>query len=329
MKRNIILFLLLAFGLFQTIFAQEVVNVSNSRGYLLGPGDSIAVKVLGESQFDFEAALDENGSIEVPFFDKPFSAMCKNEREIKAEVTQMLSKYLRTPQISVKIAERKSRAPVTIYGEVRKPDTFTLMRKFRLSEIIAAAGGSSDEAGGIVQIFRTQPPMCGDPDEIADWKAQAANTQGVPSSIYSLSSIKQGTEASNPVIYPGDIIVVEKAKPVYIVGEVKAGQGVYIRENGLSLMEAITMVGGVNKEAKTKDIKIYRLKPNSKERDTIAVNYDVLRKEGKQIMLEPYDIVEVDKVKKTLAQTIFEIAIGGGKAALTTIPGGAASRILY
>lgn len=329
MKRSVILFLLLVFGLFQTIFAQEVVSDSTSRGYLLGPGDEIAVKVLGESQFDFEAALDENGNIEVPFFDKPLLAMCKNERDLRTEVTQLLSKYLRTPQISVKIKERKSRAPLTIYGEVRNPQQFVLMRKFRLSEVIAAAGGSNDEAGGVVQIFHTQPPMCGNPDEIADWKAQAANTNGVPSSLYTLSSIKQGGEASNPVVYPGDIVVVEKAKPVYLIGEVRSAQGVYIKENGLSLMEAITLVGGLTREAKTKDIRIYRLKPNSKEREEIALNYDTLRKEGKQVMLEPYDIIEVDKTKKSLAQTILEIAIGGGKAALTGLPGGATQRILY
>ncbi len=329
MKKTVFLFLLLAFGLFNTIFAQEVVNASTSRGYLLGPGDEIAVKVLGEQQFDFEAALDENGSIEVPFFEKPLLAMCKNERELRTDVTQLLGKYLRSPQVSVKIKERKSRAPLTIYGEVRNPQQFILMRKFRLSEVIAAAGGSSDDAGGIVQIFRTQPPMCGDAEEIADWKAQAANTNGVPSSIYTLSSIKQGSEASNPIVYPGDIVVVEKAKPVYIVGEVKSPQGVYIKENGLSLMEAITMVGGLNREAKTKDIRIYRLKPNSKDREEIALNYEVLRKEGKQVMLEPYDIIEVDKAKKSIGQLILDIAINGGKTFVGGFPAGATNRILY
>lgn len=329
MKKNVFLFLLLASGLLQTAFAQEIVPTSNSRGYLVGPGDEIAVKVLGEPQFDFEAALDENGSIEVPFFDKPFSAMCKSERELKLEVTQLLGKYLRTPQVSLRIKERKSRPTVTIYGEVRNQQTFTLMRKFRLSELIAAAGGSNDDAGGMVQVFRTQPPICGEPSEIAEWKAQAANTQDIPSSRYSLSSIKQGNEASNPIIYPGDIILVERAKPVYLVGEVKNPQGVYIKENGLSLMEAITLVGGVNREAKTKDIKIYRLKENSKERTEIAVNYDVLRKEGRQIMLEPYDIIEVDKTKKSIAQIILDIATNAGKTAAGSFSGGVSNRILY
>ena len=67
------------------------------------------------------------------------------------------------------------------------------------------------------------------------------------------------------------------------------------------------MVGGVNREAKTKEIKIYRLKENSKDREVIAVNYDLIKKgEQKDVMLEPYDIVEVDKSKKSIGQIIFE-----------------------
>ena len=51
--------------------------------------------------------------------------------------------------------------------------------------------------------------------------------------------------------------------------------------------------------SETKDIKIYRLKPNSKDREIIAANYDLIRKQQqKDIMLQPYDIVEVDKARK-------------------------------
>ncbi|MEJ7699966.1 MAG: hypothetical protein WKF71_10025 [Pyrinomonadaceae bacterium] len=71
-------------------------------------------------------------------------------------------------------------------------------------------------------------------------------------------------------------------------------------------MQALAMVGGVRREAKTKDIKIYRLKANSKDRETISVNYDSIKKgQQKDVMLEPYDIVEVDKAKKSIQQSCF------------------------
>jgi len=112
MRRNVILFLILTVGLIQTLFSQENVPATisqstapttSARGYLLGPGDEIIVKVLGEKDFDFEAELDENGNIEVPFFDKPIAAMCKSERELRGDVSKLLGKYLRMPQVSLRV----------------------------------------------------------------------------------------------------------------------------------------------------------------------------------------------------------------------------------
>lgn len=331
MRRNIILFLILTVCLIQAIFAQETINVSNSRGYLLGPGDEIVTKVLGEPQFDFEASVDENGNIEVPFFDKPIMAMCKSERELKAEVTAALSKYLRNPQVSLRTKERKSRPPTSIYGEVKSPQQVILYRQARLSELLALAGGETIDAGGLVQVIRPTAPMCGNTEEVTEWNTQAANTKSAPMKLFSISSIKAGSIEANPIIYPGDIVTVDKAKPVYLIGEVKGGQGgLYIKENGLSLFTAIGMVGGVNREAKTKEVKIYRLKANSVDREIISANYELIQKgQQKDIMLEPYDVIEVDKAKKNWKQVIMDLAVGGAKTAFSTFTTGVPTRILY
>lgn len=330
MRRNVILFLILIIGLMQTAFAQETIPVSNSRGYLLGPGDEIVVKVLGEKDFDFEAALDENGNIEVPFFNKPIPAMCKNERELKADVTKLLAKYLRTPQVSLRIKERNSRPAAMVYGEVRSPQQFVLMRQVRLMELLSQSGGVNDESSGIVQVYRPQAPMCGSTDEIAEWKAQTNELQSIPARLYSISSVLKGNEESNPIIYPGDIVVVQKAKPVYIIGEVSAPQGVYIKEDGLTLREAISKVGGIARENKVKEIFILRLKPNSKDREQIPVNWELLSKnEGKDPMLEPYDIVQVNKPKKPIHELILELAIGGGRTIFQGVTSGVSTRIIY
>ncbi len=105
------------------------VDAATQKGYLIGPGDEITAKVLGESQFDFVASVDENGKIEVPFFDKPIVAKCVSERDLRTEVTKLLSRYLKNPQISLRVTDRKSRPPATIYGEVRTPQQVVLTRR--------------------------------------------------------------------------------------------------------------------------------------------------------------------------------------------------------
>lgn len=305
-------------------------NVKAPVNYLLGPGDVIEGKVLGESTFDFVASVDEDGNIEVPFFDQPVMAKCRSERELRADVTKLVSKYLRSPLVSVRITERKSRPPATIFGEVRTPQQVILTRKTSLLEVLSFSGGVTEDAGGMVQVFRTQTPMCSDNTENDAWKSATGENLDVPSRMYSLSSLRLGLEEANPLIYPGDVVVVQKAAPVYITGEVNQPVGLLLKEGGLSLSQAMAMVGGVRREAKTKDIKIYRLKPNTKDREVISVNYDLIKKEKqKDVMLEPYDIVEVDKSKKSIGQIAFEVITGAGRQGLSAVTSGLGTRILY
>lgn len=313
-------------------FAQDVsVDMQKAKGYQLYPGDEVTGKILGEEQFNFVATVNEDGYIEVPFFDKPVNAKCRTERELRADVTELLSKYLRSPQLSLRITDRKSRPPATIYGEVRTPQQVLLMRKATLVELLAFSGGVTEEAGGTIQVFRTQAPLCADGTAENIWKNDSNDPTSVPSRTYSLASVKSGREEANPIIYPGDVIVVQKASPVYITGEVNFPQGIYLKEGGMTLTEAIAKIGGVRREAKTKDIKIYRLKSaNSKEREIISANYDLI-KSGKQkdLPLEPQDIIEVDKAKDSIAQSILKIAIGAGRQAVGSLSGGVGYRVLY
>ncbi|MDQ3711837.1 MAG: SLBB domain-containing protein [Acidobacteriota bacterium] len=331
MKFKVLLGFIVMFGLFQVVFGQEVsVTPEEQRGYLIGPGDEITGKVLGEEQFDFIATIDEDGKFQVPFFDKTIEARCRTEKEVRSEVTELLSKYLKNPQISVRVTQRKSRSPVIVTGEVRVPQQVELRREARLLELISFAGGETNDAGGMVQVFRTTPLICADPNQKDDWIAESNNGTDVPSRLYSLGNLRLGREEANPIIYPGDVIVVQKASPVYITGEVVAPQGIILKGGGTSLTEAIAKIGGVRREAKTKDIKIYRLKANSKDREIISVNYDRIKKgEQKDVMLEPYDIVEVDKSKKSIPQLILETALGVGRTAIGGIGNALPQRVLY
>lgn len=331
MKSKFVIVSILLLGSLQTVFGQDIiVRPEEARAYLIGPGDRITGKVLGEEEFSFESIVDDDGRIQIPFSDDGVMAKCRSEKQLRAGVIELWSKYLKNPQVTVQVTERKSRPPVTIYGEVKQQQQIDLRREARLLELISFAGGVTEEAGGLIQVFRTRPPLCNDATEDNLWKAETNDSLDVPSRMYSIGSVRKGRDDANPVILPGDIIVVQKAAPVYFTGEVRQATGVLIKDGGLSLSQAIAMVGGVNREAKTKDIKIYRLKENSKDRDIIAVNYDLIKKgEQKDVMLEPYDIVEVDKSKKSVGQVIFETLTGTAKTAIGGLGGGLPQMILY
>lgn len=328
MKVKVLFFIAIALCVAQISFGQQTtVPATLAQGYLLGPGDVVEGKVLGEDQFNFVSTVDEDGKIQVPFFEEGVAAKCKTEKQLKADVAKLLSKYLKNPQVSVRVTERKSRPPAIVSGEVNEKQQVILYRKARLLELINLAGGLKKEASGMIEVFHTQPPVCtASAEEDAFWKNEIAISRETPSKMYSFASVKSGSDQSNPVIYPGDLIVARKAPPVYVIGEVVALREINIPENGLSLMEAVAQAGGLNREAKKKEITIQRLKPNSKEREFLKVNYELI-KTGKQkdVMLQPDDIIVVDKTKKSIAQTILEIATGSVQSFSNVLP----QRVLY
>ena len=307
-----LLILAVSFCLSQIVFAQAVPTESDvQKGYLIGPGDEVTGKVLGETQFDFVATVDEDGKIEVPFFDQPIVAKCRTERELRTEVAKLLAKYLRSPQISVRVTQRNSRPPVSIYGEVRQPQQVPLTRTAHLLELLSHAGGVTEKSGGMIQVFRTRPPMCGNASIDSAWKPAGDSMLDVPSRIYSLATLRQGREEANPEIFAGDIIMVQKAAPVYVTGEVIRPGEINLPEGGLPLTQAIAMASGITREAKTKNVKIYRRKLGSPQPEIITTNFDQIKKgTQKDLMLEPFDIVEVDKAPKKFSAYLLEFVVG-------------------
>lgn len=331
MKIKFLFIVSVLFFLSGAVFGQPVSadTLLPIKGYLLGPGDELSVKVLGEQQFDFLATVDEDGKIGVPFVDKRVVAKCRTESDLGGEVTTLLGKYLRNPQLSLNVTKRNSRSPSSIYGEVVEPQHLVLMRKVSLMEMIAFAGGLKEEAGGTVQVFRTQAPMCSDTANPDRWQAVTADSTDVPMRVFSLASVRTGRDEANPTIYPGDVVVVQRALPIFVVGEVVYPQGIFIKDGGLTLTEAIAKLGGVRREAKTKDIRIYRLKENSKEREMISANYDLIKKgQQKDILLQPQDIVEVDKAKESIAQTVMKFALGMGRTIASSAATGGGYRVI-
>lgn len=293
-----------------SVFAQ-VPTSDLSKGYQVGPGDEITGKVLGEPQFDFVSTVDENGHIEVPFFDKPVNARCRTETELRAEVTKLLSKYLKNAQLSLRVTKRDSRPPVSLFGEVKEQQKFQLTRRVQLLELISYAGGESEKSGGVAQVFRTLGPVCAAPDDPNRWTASNDGGSNVPMREFSLAELRKGLQEANPEILAGDIIVVQKAAPVYVIGEVMSPKELVLPDGGLPLTQAIAMASGVNREAKTKSVKVYRQKPGAVEPEVFAVNYDAIRKgEEKDIMLQARDIVEVGKAPKKFLDYVIEFATG-------------------
>lgn len=313
MRIALLLSIAMIFSLSGEIFGQS--TDTNRRGYEIGPGDKVSGKVLGESDFNFDSVVDDDGRIQVPFSNEGIIAACKTERELRETVTQHLLKYLRNPQISVNVVE-KNRPPVTVYGEIASPQRITLTRGATLLEIISFAGGMTRESNGVIEVTRTIENTCSKKPE-DNWSTAENVQSGFPTKTFTFLSLKD----SNPAIFPGDVVNIQRFPPVYVVGEVLKPGEISIPEEGLGLMQALAMASGVGREAKTKDIKIYRRKEGATQPDVISVDIEKIRSGAKSdVMLQPYDIVDVGLKPRSFASVLLDIAGGSARSAANTLP---------
>lgn len=297
--------------------------------YKLGPGDVLDLRVFNEPQFSDRLQVNDEGNIEVPFIGA-IPARCRTDVEIRRSITEALNKYLKNPQISLRITEARSRPPATVFGAVRSA-TRVDMRKtgVRLLDVLAVAGGVTEQAGGDIQVFHTEPVMCPDTDENgADIALTAEDSVVGVFSLYQLTDLKLGKPEANPIVRPGDIVIVREAAPVYLTGAVTYPQGIYHREK-LQLTRALAMVGGIRKGANANALRIYRVKPNSSEQEVVTVNFDAIRKQKQPDMfLQPYDVVEVPE-QGGFKKGLLDVIKGGALGGLGSLPSALPMRVLY
>lgn len=297
--------------------------------YLLGPGDLLDLRVFNEPQFSDKLQVTDEGFVEVPFIG-PILARCRTDVEIRKDVTTALSKYLRSPQVSLRISETRSRPAAVVFGAVRSPQRVDMRRRVRLLDLLAASGGATEQAGGDIQIFHTEAVMCPEQEVELAAASEVNDTTTITGSykLFKLTDLKVGKVEANPFIRPGDIVIVTEAPPIYVTGAVIQPQGIYLREK-MQLTRAIAMVGGTKKDAKLNSIKIYRLKPNSNEQEMVTVDFEAIRKQKQpDIYLQPFDVIEVPDpsgIKYTAKQLLFGGALGSVGSAMTNLP----LRVLY
>lgn len=263
--------------------------------YLLGPGDVLDVRVFGQSDLNSIVEIDGDGNISsLPFLEAPLKASCRTDKQVQRAITEAYGKYIRNPQVSVRIMERKSRQPATIQGAVKAPQQVVMMRRVRLHELITKAGGLTDRANGTVQIMHTEAVMCPEAGDLLP-KETASIDGSFGITVYKLNDLKLGKEEADPFIRPGDIVIVNEGDPVYVIGQVVAPRELVLRDQ-LTLHRAILLAGGLQPAAKTSEVHVYRRKEGEASPVSLTYNYDAIKKgKAPDVLLQANDVVEVGK----------------------------------
>lgn len=214
------------------------------------------------------------------------------------------------PQVTVGIQEFQSQ-PVSVIGAVTTPGVHHLQGNKTLIEALSAAGGLRPDAGNTVKITRM----------LAYGKIPLANATNDSTGQFSVAEVKirNMMEASNPsdniLVKPHDTISVPRAKMVYVIGEVPKSGGFPVTEQeSFSVLQALSLAGGLERLAAPKNAKVLRFRPGAAERVEEAINLKrIMNGRDKDVPLRPEDILFVPSNKgKAIALRVIEAAVNTG-----------------
>jgi polysaccharide export outer membrane protein len=212
---------------------------SGDKDYRMGTGDVLHITVYGSPDLTTDARVSENGNITFPLIgDVKFAGITPAQGE--TEIASRLKKgsFILDPFVTVNVTQYRSQQ-ISVLGRVNRPGQFMLEKISRVTDALALAGGIVPDGADTVTLVRMK-----------DGKAEYHD-------IDMLALFQPGGEASNIRIQDGDILNVTRQPMFYIYGEVQR-PGAFRLERDMSVVQALSMGGGLTPRGTQRGIKILR-----------------------------------------------------------------------
>ena len=244
--------------------------------YILGPGDLLSVKVFESPDLDSEVRVSARGFVTLPILGT-VNIKGLSVSEAEAKIEELLRKdYIRDPHVTVFIKEHVSQQ-ITMVGAVKNPGTYDYISKKNILDVLAIAGGLTEQAGTVAMVTRKK----GEADERTNFVIDLDQL------------IKKGNMELNIVILGGDVVFIPEAGMVFMDGAVRK-PGSYPIKGNMNINEAIALAGGLSNLASNDEIKLIRYVGGGK-RDVVNFNFNDLQTgKGDQVFLKDKDIVYVE-----------------------------------
>lgn len=260
--------------------------------YVLGPNDQILIRAfqvqeIGERPY----RIDMDGNIDLPLVGT-VKAGGLSVDQLEAELVKRLATYVRNPQVSVTVVQYRSE-PVFFIGAFQRPGIYPLQGRRTLVEMLSSIGGLQPNASRRITVKRNLEygpiPL---PNAVTD---KAANTSTVEISMGSLRD--QVNPAEDIVLMPYDQISVSRAEMIYVGGELNRIGAIELGErDSLSVIQAISMSGGLNRDADIEKARVLRPVLNSSKRAEIPLNLKlILAGKSNDFPLQPNDLLYVPR----------------------------------
>lgn len=242
-------------------------SIANSTELKLGVGDLLRILVFEHADLTLDTKVQPDGQIALPLIGQ-INVAGESPQAVGKKVEELLEKggFIKNPRVSILPTLLQSQQ-VSVLGQVNRPGRYPLDGTPEIADILALAGGISAEGGDIVTVIHNGP---------GKKKSEVVNL---------VESVRSPDSGSGIEIRPGDVIYVERAPRFYIYGEVKQ-PGVYRLEKDMTVLQALSVAGGLNQRGTERGIRIKRRDPSGRM---------LARDVGSDEVIQTQDVVHVQE----------------------------------
>ena len=270
------LHLLAFFLLFASAVQLRQAVVYATADYHLGPNDVVTITDFDEADLSGNYTIDTDGTFTFPLVGR-VKAGGLTVQQLQTELKKKLANgYFVNPELNVTIAQYHSQQ-IYIVGEVRTPGPYTLTGTTTLLQAIAMAGSAMPDASDEIMVVRPQAPKPGKGPVLPGQDDDPADVIKV-----NLKALQSGNLTQNIQLRDGDTVFVPRANTVYVFGQVKS-PGAYPVQPNTTVLQALSLAGGVTDRGSTSRIKVVRFVNGKKEE--LKVKLSDLVKPGDTLMV--------------------------------------------
>lgn len=174
---------------------QAVPAFSTDAQYLIGPGDTLQVFVWRNPELSTQVPVRPDGRISTPLVED-IVAVGKTPSQLARDMEVVLAEYVRSPQVNIIVTTAASAFnQIKIVGQVQSPKSIAYRAGMTALDALLEVGGLTEfAAGNRARILR---------------KDASGNQKEIKVKLETL--LKKGRTSDNPLLQPGDVIMVPEA----------------------------------------------------------------------------------------------------------------------
>jgi protein involved in polysaccharide export with SLBB domain len=247
--------------------------------YVVGPGDSVQVQLIGNTKGNYTFTVDREGKINFPELG-PVAVGGMRFEALRAAIERRVREQMIGTQVSVTMGELRS-IRIFVLGDAEQPGSYTVSGLSTITNALFVSGGVKP-IGSLRKI-----------------ELKRNGTVITRFDLYDL--LLRGDTRADARLLPGDVIFIPPVGATVGLSGAVRRPAIYELSGEATTQEVISLAGGLTAEADASLATVERI-DDQRQRVTLSVNLTGV--EGQSLKLRASDTLRVPSIRPSLEQSV-------------------------